>query len=137
MQSAVSDDQATDLCLSSSGSSSAEHENPSGWSQPRPPPIPAKPGFVVHHGPGKSINAMASAQSHHNGSSLGLSEDDHRDDKRISSATVFEEVSPIGEGLIGVGGSRKQPLNCTMSAPLGEKRQSKMPAPPPDMDDIE
>lgn len=131
MQSAVSADaDRKELCLSSSSSSSAEHEDPSGWSQPRPPPVPAKPGFVVQHS--KCIDAMASAQSHHHyGSSLGGLEEE---DKRISSATVFEEVEPISEGLVG---GKKQPLSGTMSAPLVDRRQSKMPAPPPNMDDIE
>lgn len=124
------DDIAADrkeLCLSSSSSSSfGTHEDQTGWGDPRPPPIPAKPGFVRK----QPRNPMASAQSQ-NGGSLGVFEDPS---KRVSNATVFDSMSELGEGLVE---SRKQPLSCTMSAPLVDKRQSKMPAPPPDMEDIE
>lgn len=65
-------------------------------------------------------SAMASAQaSRHR---LGTPEGD-LDDKRISSATVFESM---GEGLAEIARKPAVPL-----------RPSKLPAPPPDMEDIE
>lgn len=133
MQSNLADEQAAErkeLCLSSSSSSSTEtQEDLTGWGDPRPPPVPAKPGFVRKQQ--GWINAMASAQSQ-NGGSLGVFEDPS---KRISDATVFDSMSELGEGLTDHG--RKPQLSSTMSVPLVDKRQSKTPAPPPDMEDIE
>ncbi len=49
-------------------------------------------------------------------------------DKRISNATVFDEVEAM---------PRRTPLSCTLSMPLTDKRASKSLAPPPDMEEIE
>jgi hypothetical protein len=104
------------LSMSSSSNSSTDHlEDMTGWGgdAPRPPPIPSRPGFVC----------ATSKASDRNG---GVSRD------RNSSA--LDNLSQLGEGLVT---ARRQPLSGTMSVPLGDKRQSKTPAPPPDMDDIE
>lgn len=114
-----------ELSLSSSTSSSGADtlEDPSSWGDGQPPRIPAKPPLLT-----KPLNTMASAQ---NSSSLRVLDDPS---KRLSNLTVFESMSESGDGLTDI---RKQPLTTTMSVPLVDKRQNKMPAPPPDMDDIE
>lgn len=85
------------------------HEDPSNWSR-----SVSKP------------SKMASAQGYPDASHLGIGEDQ---DKR---GTAFE--STVGE----VPEGRHTPLQCTTSVPpLMERSGSKMPAAPPDMEDIE
>lgn len=128
----IADKQLADgkeLSLSSSSSSSAStHEDRSSWGDTLAPPVPSRlgrPSAVSKRC--KDLNTMASGQNN----SLDPLEDPN---KRISNATVFESMSVLGEGLTEI---RKQPLSCTASMPLADNRQIKMPAPPPDMDDIE
>ena len=110
---------AREASFSSSCSSGVgTHEDPASWGD-RPPPIPSKPAAVQA--------AMASAQNGSNRSSLVPV----TDSKRISDATVFEEE------LVGAGERRKPPQVGTASLPLGDKRRSSVPDPPPDMEDIE
>lgn len=125
MQSFDENKHPSEKRLSSSGSSLGTHEDLASWGAAN-----------------RSSTKMASAQSQSLGAASELGE---AEGNRMSSATVFESLVVDERGGGGGGGGLlkpelpvKKPLaHSTSVPPLMERHSSKLPPPPPDMEDIE